>query len=84
MLGHEARRVGVDRLAARRAAAAREHLRDLEPRHRPALDARRRTRSPSSSWSRSRGRSVVDAKVLILDEPTSSLDADEVAAAVRA
>ena len=41
------------------------------------------TRSPSSSWSRSPGRSTSHARVLILDEPTSSLDADEVAELFR-
>ena len=44
------------------------------------VDLRRSASTPSrsSSWSRSPARIDISAQVLVLDEPTSSLDADEV------
>ncbi len=76
MLGHEPRRAGVIDWRATHAEAAR---------HVQALDLAIDTRSPLSKHSIaiqqlvaiSRAM-VLDAKVLILDEPTSSLDRDEV------
>ena len=54
------------------------------PRHRPHARCSASTPSRSSSWSPSPGPSTSRPRVLILDEPTSSLDADEVAEALRA
>ena len=48
------------------------------PGHRPGLVARASTRSRCSSWWPSPAPSTSTREVLILDEPTSSLDADEV------
>ncbi|WP_028046462.1 sugar ABC transporter ATP-binding protein [Cellulomonas sp. URHE0023] len=77
MLGHEVRRAGmVDWRSTRRRAA--EHLRtmnlDIDPRS--SLDSHSLAVQQLVAISRAM---VVDARVLILDEPTSSLDAEEVA-----
>src|SRR3954447_4285039 len=77
MLGHEVRRAGmIDWPSTRR--RAREHLRtlnlDIDPRS--PLDSHSLAVQQLVAISRAM---VVDARVLILDEPTSSLDADEVA-----
>lgn len=77
MLGHEVRRFGVvDWPATRR--EARKHLATLN------LDVDPRSQLSSHSLAVQQlvaisRAMVVDARVLILDEPTSSLDADEVA-----
>ena len=78
MLGHEPRRARRHRLAGR-ARRARPRA-PREPRPRTSTPARRcrATRSPSSSWSPISRAMVLDARVLILDEPTSSLDRGEV------
>jgi simple sugar transport system ATP-binding protein len=77
MLGHEVRRAGVVDWRRTR-AAAREHLRtmnlDIDPKS--SLSAHSLAVQQLVAISRAM---VVDARVLILDEPTSSLDADEVA-----
>ncbi|WP_456844439.1 sugar ABC transporter ATP-binding protein [Cellulomonas sp. P5_C6] len=77
MLGHEVRRAGVVDWRRTR-AAAREHLRtmnlDIDPKS--SLSAHSLAVQQLVAISRAM---VVDARVLILDEPTSSLDAEEVA-----
>ena len=77
MLGHEVRRAGVVDWRRTR-AAAREHLRtmnlDIDPHS--SLSAHSLAVQQLVAISRAM---VVEARVLILDEPTSSLDADEVA-----
>jgi monosaccharide-transporting ATPase len=79
MLGHEVRkRLGIDWRATHRAATealAKLGLKDLDPR-RP-LSSVSLALQQLVAISRAM---VVNAKVLILDEPTSSLDAAEVAA----
>lgn len=81
MLGHEVRRAGVVDWRRTR-AAAREHLRtmnlDIDPKS--SLSAHSLAVQQLVAISRAM---VVDARVLILDEPTSSLDADEVARLFR-
>ena len=70
--------------AAHAPRRARSCWRALQPATSTSRDAARRaTRWPCSRWWRSRARSSIDAQVLILDEPTSSLDDDEVRAPVR-
>ena len=84
MLGREPRRLGADRLARDAPARAASTLAQPRPRHRPA---RRCSASHPIAVQQlvAIGRAiVVDAAVLILDEPTSSLDADEVERALRA
>ncbi|MFV2145953.1 sugar ABC transporter ATP-binding protein [Isoptericola sp. G70] len=77
MLGHEPRRLGaIDWRAARRAAA--EHLATMGLDIDPASSLGSHSIAIQQLVAISRAM-VVDAKVLILDEPTSSLDADEVA-----
>lgn len=77
MLGHEVRRAGVVDWRQTR-SAAREHLRtmnlDIDPKS--SLSSHSLAVQQLVAISRAM---VVDARVLILDEPTSSLDADEVA-----
>ena len=77
MLGHEVRRAGVVDWRRTR-SAAREHLRtmnlDIDPKS--SLSSHSLAVQQLVAISRAM---VVDARVLILDEPTSSLDADEVA-----
>ncbi|GEA86432.1 sugar ABC transporter ATP-binding protein [Cellulomonas cellasea DSM 20118] len=76
MLGHEPRRLGaIDWRATRRAAA--EHLARLDLDIDPASLLSSHSIAVQQLVAISRAM-VVDAKVLILDEPTSSLDADEV------
>ncbi|WP_019136549.1 sugar ABC transporter ATP-binding protein [Cellulomonas massiliensis] len=77
MLGHEVRRAGgIDWRATR--AAAREHLRALDVDIHPSSSLSSHSLAVQQLVAISRAM-VVDARVLILDEPTSSLDADEVA-----
>jgi len=77
MLGHEVRRAGgIDWRATR--AAAREHLRALDVDINPSSSLSSHSLAVQQLVAISRAM-VVDARVLILDEPTSSLDADEVA-----
>ena len=78
MLGHEVRRAGRGRLARAPAArpastCARMNL-DIDPKS--SLSSHSLAVQQLVAISRAM---VVDARVLILDEPTSSLDADEVA-----
>ena len=77
MLGREPRRVRRDRLAGDAPAhrrGARDSCTSTSTRRRRSS----RTRSPCSSSSSIARAIEVDAQVLILDEPTSSLDAREV------
>ncbi|WP_402461526.1 sugar ABC transporter ATP-binding protein [Isoptericola aurantiacus] len=77
MLGHEPRRFGaIDWRATRRAAA--HHLATMGLDIDPASSLGSHSIAVQQLVAISRAM-VVDAKVLILDEPTSSLDADEVA-----
>ncbi|WP_166845909.1 sugar ABC transporter ATP-binding protein [Isoptericola sp. BMS4] len=77
MLGHEPRRLGViDWPRTRRRAA--EHLATMGLDIDPASSLGSHSIAVQQLVAISRAM-VVDAKVLILDEPTSSLDADEVA-----
>ncbi|WP_418277728.1 sugar ABC transporter ATP-binding protein [Isoptericola jiangsuensis] len=77
MLGHEPRRLGgIDWRATRRAAA--EHLATMGLDIDPASSLGAHSIAVQQLVAISRAM-VVDAKVLILDEPTSSLDAGEVA-----
>lgn len=77
MLGHEVRRAGgIDWRATR--AAAREHLRALDVDINPSSSLSSHSLAVQQLVAISRAM-VVDARVVILDEPTSSLDADEVA-----
>jgi len=76
MLGHEVRRAGlVDFRATRR--AAREHLKALNLDIDPASTLSSHSLAVQQLVAICRAM-VVDARVLILDEPTSSLDVDEV------
>lgn len=76
MLGHEPRRLGaIDWRATRRAAAT--HLARLDLDIDPASLLSSHSLAVQQLVAIARAM-VVDAKVLILDEPTSSLDADEV------
>nr|WP_239070690.1 sugar ABC transporter ATP-binding protein [Cellulomonas chitinilytica] len=76
MLGHEVRRAGlVDFRGTRR--AAREHLRALNLDIDPASTLSSHSLAVQQLVAICRAM-VVDARVLILDEPTSSLDVDEV------
>ena len=77
MLGHEPRERPRDRLEGR---PRRGGAPPREPRRRSSTPARccRATRSRSSSSWRSAARWSSTPQVLILDEPTSSLDRDEV------
>ena len=77
MLGHEPHRGGgIDW----KGVHERGRRAPREPRRRRSTPARccPATRSPSSSWSRSAGPWCWTSRVLILDEPTSSLDRGEV------
>ncbi|MEG3615791.1 sugar ABC transporter ATP-binding protein [Isoptericola haloaureus] len=77
MLGHEPRRLGaIDWRATRRAAS--DHLATMGLDLDPASSLGSHSIAVQQLVAISRAM-VVDAKVLILDEPTSSLDADEVA-----
>ena len=67
----------------RDAPPGRGAARPPRARHRRHRAARRRTRWPCSRWSRSPGPSTSTPRCSILDEPTSSLDADEVAQLFR-
>jgi monosaccharide-transporting ATPase len=76
MLGREPRRAGsIDWRGMRR--LAREHLRQLNLDIDPASTLGRHSIAVQQLVAIARAM-VIDAKVLILDEPTSSLDADEV------
>src|SRR4051794_31623222 len=76
MLGHEVRRAGVvDWRATRR--AAREHLQALGVHISPSSSLSAHSLAVQQLVAISRAM-VVDARVLVLDEPTSSLDATEV------
>ncbi len=77
MLGHEVRRLGLADWRATR-ARAREHLEALNVHIDPASLLGEHSLAVQQLVSIARAM-VVDAKVLVLDEPTSSLDADEVA-----
>ena len=77
MLGHEVRRAGrIDWRATHRAAA--EHLANLGVSDRHPLGARRRHSIAVQQLVAISRAMVTDAKVLVLDEPTSSLDRGEV------
>ena len=77
MLGREVRRFGLADWRATR-AAAREHLRALNVHVDPGSLLGEHSLAVQQLVSIARAM-VVDAKVLVLDEPTSSLDAGEVA-----
>ena len=81
LLGREPRRLGAHRLA-RGAPPRRRAAGPARPGHRSRLAARRRTRIAVQQLVAIARAVDIDAQVLILDEPTSSLDADEVARAV--
>jgi simple sugar transport system ATP-binding protein len=77
MLGHEVRRAGVvDWRATRK--AARTHLSALGVDINPSSSLSAHSLAVQQLVAISRAM-VIDARVLILDEPTSSLDAEEVA-----
>jgi len=77
MLGHEIRRFGViDWHATRKAARGYLQALNLDIDPRSSLSSHSLAVQQLVAISRAM---VVDARVLILDEPTSSLDADEVA-----
>jgi monosaccharide-transporting ATPase len=77
MLGHEVRRAGLVNWRATR-RAAREHLRAMNLDIEPSSSLSEHSLAVQQLVAICRAM-VIDAHVLVLDEPTSSLDADEVA-----